>query len=732
MLLCIKKLITLPEMKRVAKTLKNSPVLIILSMAVIVRLVFLLNYLNSPEWNQLLVDSLFHDRWASAIAGGNFWGNEVFFRAPFYIYILGGIYYIFGHSLLAARIFGMIIGLASVYATYSIASGLFSKRTAFIAAGLHALYPIIIYFESELLVDMLFTFLVQVSIIILFKALENTRLKWFIYCGLIIGLAAVTRPVILAMIPIYLVWIFISAGGYKRAGLAGLFFLVSIAAIIAPVTVRNYFIANDQVLIASSGGINFYLGNNDSADGLSAAMPPPLGSSWEIRDIKFIAEEETGHKLTSSQLSDFWRDKALAWIIENPSHFINLYLKKIYFCLNNSEISNNRNLALFFDDIPVLKLVPLNYGLVISLAFMGIFFLLTQAPRNSHHIFLILFLLIYLLVISMFFINARFRLPIIPILIILGSFSIDNIIRLISEKRHMLRVIYALAVGIIVFLLAGSNIYAIAKDNYVAGYFNKGNYFLFQGNYTEADKYYRLLLSKDPQYPDANMNLGVVYFKQGDGDSARYYFDKEITFSPDNAKAYSNLASLSLLENDYEAARQYSDTAINLRPYLEDPYLILMRIANITHDTAALFNIINQAEAKLSNKIGMYYEAGLIFSEWQNYNNAITYLIRSFESKDVPIETDDRAFEYTNVTSFRAKAAYQLGYIYGMTGNLQESLAMSNRAIALDSGLTEAYINLANAYLTMNNSTEAKKILNLAKSKFPDVNLIDMLWRQIK
>ena len=98
----------------------EKPVIPIIILGGILRLGYLLCYLNDPQWNQLLVDSLFHDRWAQSIAGGNILGREAFFRAPLYIYLLGGLYTVFGHALLVARIFGHICGLAAVFVTWKI------------------------------------------------------------------------------------------------------------------------------------------------------------------------------------------------------------------------------------------------------------------------------------------------------------------------------------------------------------------------------------------------------------------------------------------------------------------------------------------------------------------------------------------------------------------------------------------------------------------------------------
>ncbi|UCD18363.1 MAG: glycosyltransferase family 39 protein, partial [Candidatus Zixiibacteriota bacterium] len=208
-------------MHRVVELLKRYPIAAVVFLGAVIRFIFLMEYLSSPEWDQLVVDSLFHDRWAQSIAAGNLFGREVFFRAPFYIYVLGGLYAVFGHSLLAARIFGHLVGLATVLITYRLASRVFSKRVGIIAGLIHALYPIAVYFESELLVDSLFAMLTELTVLLLFVAFDKRSIKLYFLAGIVIGMAAITRPIILALVPLYLIWLLIASKPFKTGLISG-------------------------------------------------------------------------------------------------------------------------------------------------------------------------------------------------------------------------------------------------------------------------------------------------------------------------------------------------------------------------------------------------------------------------------------------------------------------------------------------------------------------------------
>lgn len=719
-------------MRKAFTIIGKHPLLFILLLAGGIRLIFLMSYYFSPEWNHLIVDSLYHDRWAMSIAEGNLWGNEVFFRAPLYIYVLGGLYAVFGHSLFIARLFGILTGLCSICAVYLIARTAFSKRSALWAALIFALYPMTIYFESELLVESLFTCFTLFSIAVFMRAINDRKITLFIGTGLLIGLAAITRPVILGLLPLYILLIFLAGEGLKKKCTNGLALVISLALIIAPVTIRNIVVGGDFVTIASSGGINFYIGNNQKADGLSAALPEPLGGSWEIKDIKYLAENETGISMTPSGLSQFYYSKGWNWIAENKLDFIRLYFKKLYFCLNNTEISNNRNLPLFFQQFFVLKYNPLNYALVIALALLGSILLHREKRNRTFGVFLVLYVVFYFLLISLFFINARYRLPAVPLLLILGAYGIDKTISIIHDRRSRKLIIPSIIVCLGLLVFSHSNFYSIMKDSSSAGFFNNGNYYLYLDELDRAGEYYRLTLNENPAYPDANMNRGIVFLKKGMADSAGYYFNRELDYYPANARAYSNLASLSLLENDLAGAEQYARKAIELRPYFDDPYMVLIRTKGILNDSLAVADILHQAETDLDSKERVFYEAGVLFSNWGNDNKAIDYLMKSLACTDVPVEVDDRSFSYTPSQPAKAKAAYQLGYLHGTRGHLEQSIIYSERAITLDSGLSEAYINLANAYALQGDVEKARSVLIIAGNKFPDNEIIISLLNSLK
>ncbi len=699
-----------------------------------IRVLYLMIYYSDPQWGQLVVDSLFHHRWATAIGSGEILGKEPFFRAPLYIYIIGGLYGLLGPSLWAARIFGHLAGLLSIYVTYRLTEKLFGSKAAIIAAIIHALYPIAIYFEGELLVDSLLMLLIETSLLVFLIALERRSKRVLFWGGILIGLAAITKAIVLALIPLFLVMLFLTYRDFKTTLGAGLLFLAAVIIPIAPVTARNYFTGGDWVPIASSGGINFFIGNNESANGYSASLPPPLRNSWVIQDIEYLAEKETGREMKPSEISDFYYDKGWAWIKGHPVDFILLYLKKLHIGFNNLEISNNRNINLFFRGNLILKSIPLNFALIFALTFFTVVSLTIGKGWNYPRLFILSYMIIFMLILAFFFINARFRLPVLPLMFAFGAWAASEIFDGIRKFKIDKAGGIALTLALAVFFYSRVSLPEVSPDDIKSGLFNQANYYLNHGDYARAAELYQRIIKENPHYPDVNLNLGAAFLKMGQTETAEKYFLQELKSHPRQARAYSNLASIYYLKKDFLRALELVERALKERPYLLEAYQLKMRSYYVLQDTTALDRATEQAIAAMKSNGQIYLEAGLIYSGLNAFARAESLLITAMSLEANPAETDDDAFQHgpagQELTNrVRAKAAYQLGYIYGIQGDFGRSLAMSYRALALDTTMIEAYINLANAFQSSGQIDSVDNIIRIAHRRFPGHRLLQSLPR---
>jgi 4-amino-4-deoxy-L-arabinose transferase-like glycosyltransferase len=696
----------------------------LLVVALVVRIGYLIYYHSMPEWDQLTVDNCYHHHWAQSIASGNIIGDTTYFRAPLYVWCLGACYAIFGDSLLVARLFGLLVGLGSLSLTFLIARRLFDRTTALVAVALQALCPIVIYFESELLLDPLFMLLLQLSLLRLLVWFDQRTARNLFLTGLVLGLSAIARPTSLPLaLPLLLLPLFLISD--RRVAIRQIAVgLVGILLCVLSITARNLVVAGDPVLIASQGGVNFYIGNNPDADGLSATLPEPLGFNWRMADLKAIAESSERHPLKPGQVSDYWSSQAWSWIRSNPGDALGLYLKKLYFSFSNREISNNRNLDQFFASVPFFSYNPITFAPLVGLALIGILLACGSSPGVRSVAFIILALV---LIDALFFVNSRFRLPILPLLIVTASYALVRLATAVRTRRWQpaaFILIPALLVGSVsridfIPLPAGSS--AQELNSRMLYYYN-------QRDDRSALAYGRQALSADAGFPEVNLNLGNIWLRENNPDSASYYYQREIDLHPQRAKGYINLASMKLMQHLPDQAALLIDRALVCRPH--DPIANALKIrtsmAQSDLSESAIDTIISRAVVRSQDDLRVLTEAGSAMVQKNHLDDAFAVLTRAVTSRPPAIETDDAAFdrdfpnEPHRYDQRKATAYYLLGFVEGKKGRFDQAIDASRQAIRRDSSMAEAYINLISACLASDKLGQAEETVTLARSRFPN------------
>ncbi len=267
---------------------KDAPwfALAIFGVALAVRLVHVWQLRRSPFFSLLMGDSRGYDEWARRIAGGDWFGTEVFYQAPLYPYLLGVIYATAGHHLLLVRVIQAAIGSASCALLALAAARLFSRRAGMVAGLMLALYAPAIFFDGLLQKSVLDVFFVCLALWLISRTeataesakhaennvsqrpLRSPRL--LLYVGLTMGGLALTRENALVFIVVILAWIVVNlerrTSNVERLRRAGVF-LAGLAVVLVPVAARNAYVGGGFFVTTSQFGPNFYIGNNPAADG---------------------------------------------------------------------------------------------------------------------------------------------------------------------------------------------------------------------------------------------------------------------------------------------------------------------------------------------------------------------------------------------------------------------------------------------------------------------------------
>jgi tetratricopeptide (TPR) repeat protein len=660
---------------------------------------------NFPGWDTPTIDPLYHDLWARQIASGDVLGSGPFFRAPLYAYLLGLLYAIMGPSLAAAKIIQHIIGAASGSVIFLFTDRYFDRRTAILSGFLAAFSWVLIYHEDELLLDSLLVIFSVLLIWSLMRAFEKQTGNSFILSGLVLGLSSITRPNYLALAPFILIWLIWSQNNdYKKSLRQFAIIILGALIFILPVTARNYFVGHDKVLIASQGGINFYIGNNQYADGASAVMPE-FGPTWQYSDAEYLAKEETkriGQEMKQSEVSSFYYDKGYDFIIKNPLKAIELTLKKIDYFWNSFEISNNQNLYFYRQFASITTLLPPLFFIISPLSLIGLWLV---CKREKMYAIIPIFVISYAMTVIAFFVNSRFRLPVLPILFILASLAFWKGYEIARGKRIKQIAIFVSILSVLI-ILTNTDFFNISHESYAMSHFSLGNVYLKKGMKEKALEEYNKALQMADCIPKAHLNRGVIFFSNSDFEGAEKEFNLELEKCHVSAEAHNNLSVIKRLKgNNLEAAKQAED-AISIMPqYLEAYINRIIALRNLGQDSAA-FSVVETLTQMFPDYPAGHYFKGRMLSERGRPDLAIGEFEKaiSFGKADV-VEKYDLSTIYASQTGYGLKpervtglSNFEMGIAHVKLGKPEMASDYFKRATELLPDFADAWINLALSY----------------------------------
>ena len=487
---------------------------------------FLLNRNSNPLFYHPVLDGLFHHEWALEITSGNFWGDEVFFRAPLYPYLLALLYKVGGSSIAFAVLCQHILGSISVVLVYIFAREYFTRHVGLLAGLLAALYWPLIFFEGELLIVTLVIFLNLVMLILLSRAVKRQRLVLFLIAGFILGLSAIARPSILVILPVLpLVFHFGGRGAWRKQTAV---LLVGLIVVVTPVVVRNVVVGGDFVPIASQGGVNFYIGNNPESNGTQAIVPGARADlHGTYRGAIELAQRDVGRAMKPSEVSNYYFRKGLDFLIFSPGEALFLTTKKFYFFWAGVERSNSKYIQFFWQKFGLGKLPLPGFWFLAPFALTGVVLLW---PRRRELSLLYLFTLSYMIGVVVFFVNARFRLPVVPVLILFAAYAICALFYSFRYdgakvwKPLVIFVVFALVVNYDFVKLRG-----IRSFDEAVSYFELGNAYIKMEKKDDALRAFEQARSYQDRYPTrgymqisavVDYHLGTLYWEKRQYDRA--------------------------------------------------------------------------------------------------------------------------------------------------------------------------------------------------------------------
>ncbi|MEW6097288.1 MAG: glycosyltransferase family 39 protein [bacterium] len=388
----------------------------ILAIAFFLRLIYLFQVKsNDPNFLHFSgTDAGSYDGLAMQVLNGDLPKSPYSFN-PLYFYFLALLYSIVGHSPFKAVIFQIFIGCGSYLLVYLLAKRIFNQTVGLIAAGLCSFYGIFMVYETSILTVVLDTFMLLLSILVFLKSVEKDSIKLYFITGVVIGLSALSRATTLFLLPFLLLWVLIALGLKKRFIIAGFFIILGTTLTISPVTIRNYIYSGKFIPLTTTGTITFWVGNNEDAEGIYYI--PPYADN-----------------LKGEEGDSFWTRDAIRFIKEKPHKYLWLLYKKFALFWSGYEIPDNDIVYSRFEKFSPLLRLMLQFGFIASLGIMGVLLSLMKLNKKVFLLFLVIFG--YMGAILLFFVMARFRVPVVPYLTIFAGYTIYFWYQNIRGKKY--------------------------------------------------------------------------------------------------------------------------------------------------------------------------------------------------------------------------------------------------------------------------------------------------------
>jgi tetratricopeptide (TPR) repeat protein len=465
---------------------------------------------------------------------------------------------------------------------------------------------------------------------------------------------------------------------------------------VAPVTIRNWRVSGEPVVVACNGPINFYIGNNPDADGYSFTQAslrevtglPTWGWFSYDRVVRGL-EQRTGKAMSYGDASRYFNGLARDYIKANPGRFIELCIKRAILFWGPVEVPNNKVERLERAHSPLLRLLP-NYSLMLALTLAGLTVLLLprrhgdrvdqdaepRPARQRECLTLVgVFVLVYFVSFVPFLAATRFRAPLLPIVFVFAAFALERLWLSMRARRWSAA---AMLAGVVAALTLAFMWIASAVDvdlrDVPRWHTDRGAAFANAQRHQDAVREYQQAIDFNDKYVAAYTAWFESALALGEIDQCIAVAERLRAARPDRTDAMNQMAG-QLAERGQQALRERR--AADAVSWLGASVSLNASQPVALCDLATALSQTNQMEQAVQR----YHEALAIkpdFAEaWFNLGVAQHRVNKLTEAADA----------YRKAIEFRPRyieALINLGQIDAMQGRFDEAQRRLEAALAID------------------------------------------------
>jgi len=529
--------------KKIQKTVF---ILLILMMALL-RFLYLVQSQNNPGFRTFMFpdDQEYYHRMAKSVANGDLLvceGNIT--RGAGYIYFLGFLYKLSGNNTIFVRIIQLFLGILSGIFIYFIGTRMFGAIVGLIACALYTFYLPVICYEGTLLMTSLITFSLTAGFFYFIKGYKKSNYLYL--AGAFYGVAFLCRPNNMLLF-LFLLGCFL----FKRTDKKAILKFMSIFLLLYGLIIfRNYLSDSDLFNVSDQAKLVLICGHYHDSEGIGWYR-----SGMENEIIK--RSEDNFFKFAGILAAD---------IRTHLSEWIKKQLLKLHACFFGYEFPQFIDFYLLKETVPLFRYSIVFFGLMSPFCILG-FLLLLGDFRRENNMILSGYFVISVFSVVLFYVIARFRQPVIPIMSLLSGYCLYRMPRLIMKSSWIKRI------GVTVLLIAllwGMNYRAkwisFHKIFWHISIYNRALVYMKQENYDKAEEDLKrcmklnYFVSKPPLY------LGMIYAKRNDMKTAIRYFYQARSRGDSSPELFKHLGGSHKHIGEYHKSIRFFKKSLNTDP----------------------------------------------------------------------------------------------------------------------------------------------------------------------
>ncbi len=552
---------------------------------------------TNPTYDLPIIDSLEYVKQAEYILTPSI-KPRPFLHSPFYSWFLAGIFFYFGKSLALIRVMQAILNSISCILIYKLGRRCFSPSVGYYAAIGYALYAPLIYFGTEIINVPFVLFFTLFSLFLLIHSVDEMCWRWWLAAGLFAGLNLLTRADTLVF---YLVAAALITWKKPKAFWRSTGFVIFMLIPLLLIGMHSFFTFGRFQAFPANSGIVFFQGNNpDYMDTIGIRPGVAYQNLIEKPNRDGVAPTRDDYSF-----NHYFYGKSFGFMIHQPVQYMQCLVYKIRTLIGGYELPETYDLYSFCKYSPVLKLLlfywngfGFPFSILFSLSIMGI---IISLRRSGSQRLLMLFLACMLLPLLGFWNSTRYRMAIIPILLLYSGVSIVWIRQQI-QRREIRKIGFFVLIFCVLLMVASLPYPHFSKDHnfeaemYISaglsslskrntkegiGLLQKGvmlepdnfyyrgqlaHAFQKKGLFQQALQEYQKALQLNPKDITLHNNIGTLYDQLKKEEMAFHHYRKAVSLNPNFSISRHNLGALYCKRKQYEQASEHLKAAVIFGP----------------------------------------------------------------------------------------------------------------------------------------------------------------------